>query len=331
MKILMISHTCMSRTMGQPKLHALAAHPDVDLTALVPDRMNTYGTWKTAEAPDAPPFRFVVGRTRWQNLMNQWYLLHYADSLTGLLRDGRPDVVDIWEEPWSLACAQTVALARRHCPQAKIIVETEQNTYKRLPPPFQQFQTYSLRHADSVVARNSEAVAVLRRKGYAGPVSVVPNAVECGLFQPQPAPERAVRRRDLGWGAPQDFVFGYVGRLVPEKGIADALDALDALPGNARLAVIGDAAHAMPSALGQGAGVSMLNAVMLARAMAAASDVPAGLADWEAKARPVVEGWQREAEGVASSRTLAGAVHPGEDFATERRIVEAAMAPESHP
>lgn len=230
----------MSKTMGQPKLHSLAAHDDVALTVLVPDRMCIYGEWQTAEVPDAPPFKFVVGRTRWQNLMNQWYLLHYADALGPLLRDCKPDVIDIWEEPWSLACAQTIWLARRLCPKAKIIVETEQNIFKKLPPPFRQFQAYSLRRADAMVARNTEAVEVLRRKGYAGPVSVVPNAVECSLFHPLPSHERAARRRDLGWGTPQDFVFGYVGRIVPEKGLADALTALAALPENARLAVVGE-------------------------------------------------------------------------------------------
>ena len=96
-----------------------------------------------------------------------------------------------------------------------------------------------------------------------------------------------------------------------------------------RVAVIGDAAHAMPSALGQGAGVSMLNAVRLAQAVIAADDVPQGLAAWEATARPVVEQWQREAEGVARGRSLAGAVHPGTDFATERRVARV-PATESH-
>ena len=85
-----------------------------------------------------------------------------------------------------------------------------------------------------------------------------------------------------------------------------------------RVAVIGDAAHAMPSALGQGAGVSMMNAMELADAVAGAPDVETGLATWEARLRPVIEQWQREAETVANQRTLDGAVHPGADFDVER-------------
>ncbi len=85
-----------------------------------------------------------------------------------------------------------------------------------------------------------------------------------------------------------------------------------------RVAVVGDAAHVMPSSLGQGAGVSMLNAVTLARSVADAADVPAALAGWEVEMRPVVEAWQRRAEAVASSRHLSGARHPGTDFDAEK-------------
>ena len=89
-----------------------------------------------------------------------------------------------------------------------------------------------------------------------------------------------------------------------------------------RVAVVGDAAHVMPSSLGQGAGVSMMNAVALAQAAGAGRDVPGALAAWEAEMRPVVEAWQRRAEQVASSRTLSAARHPGEDFDAEKPQAE---------
>lgn len=85
-----------------------------------------------------------------------------------------------------------------------------------------------------------------------------------------------------------------------------------------RVAVVGDAAHVMPSSLGQGAGVSMMNALALAEAVDAGRDVPAALGAWEAEMRPVVEAWQRRAEGVASARHLSGTRHPGADFDAER-------------
>ncbi len=84
-----------------------------------------------------------------------------------------------------------------------------------------------------------------------------------------------------------------------------------------RVAVVGDAAHAMPSSLGQGAGVSMLNALKLAEAVGGPSGVEAGLSGWEDTMRPIVDQWQRQAEQVATQRSLAGARHPGHDLAAE--------------
>lgn len=241
MKVLLVSHTCMSRTAGQPKLHRLAAFSDIELTALVPDRMCFYhGKWETAETPENPAFRFVVGRARWQYVGKQWYLQRYPDALRRLLCETRYDVVDFWQEPWSLVSAQGVWLTRRLCPQAKILIETEQNIYKRLPPPFQQFQDYTLKRADLMVARNREAAEVLRRKGYRGPARVVPNAVDCELFTLRSEGEREESRVALGWGGAEDFIVGYVGRLVPEKGLAEAVEALAHLPQAARLVFVGE-------------------------------------------------------------------------------------------
>lgn len=225
--------------MGQPKLYCLAAYPDLELTALVPDRMLTYGQWQDAEVPQNAPFRFVAGHTRWRSIFKQWYLLHYPNSLGRLLAETQPDIVDIWEEPWGLVTAQTIWLTKLLCPLAKIVVETEQNIFKHLPPPFAQFQKYSLANADMMIARTDEAKDVLRRKGYLKTVGVVPNAVDTDAFMPLLSDERRQVRQKLGWGSDDDFVIGYVGRLVPEKGLLDALGAVSLLPKNARLVFVG--------------------------------------------------------------------------------------------
>lgn len=60
-----------------------------------------------------------------------------------------------------------------------------------------------------------------------------------------------------------------------------------------RVAIVGDAAHAMSPQLGQGACVGMTNAVALGQALDLYSDVPSALRAWERSERPVTDATQR--------------------------------------
>ncbi len=60
-----------------------------------------------------------------------------------------------------------------------------------------------------------------------------------------------------------------------------------------RVAVLGDAAHAMPPYLGQGAGHAMMNALGLAVAVEDAPDLATALDIWERRERPLTEHTQR--------------------------------------
>ena len=233
-RVLLISHTCQSRTEGQPKARFLGTMPDIELKVLTPDRWRHYGNWRRAEPaePDAG-FDLLIAQARWPWAgPAQWYL-HWYPSLRKVLADFQPHIIDLWEEPWGLVSAHACLIRNRMLPGTKIICETEQNVCKKLPFPFERFRRYSLQSADFLVARNSEAIQVARQAGYAECAAVVPNAVDAELFRPAP---RAADDLPLGTDG---FVVGYVGRLVEEKGLADLIDALALCPANVRLVLVG--------------------------------------------------------------------------------------------
>jgi 2-polyprenyl-6-methoxyphenol hydroxylase-like FAD-dependent oxidoreductase len=60
-----------------------------------------------------------------------------------------------------------------------------------------------------------------------------------------------------------------------------------------RAAVIGDAAHALPPNIGQGAGCGMMNGLSLAVYLDRYPDVPSALAAWEDAERPITDHTQR--------------------------------------
>src|SRR5262249_29264299 len=72
-----------------------------------------------------------------------------------------------------------------------------------------------------------------------------------------------------------------------------------------RVAIIGDAAHAMPPTIGQGAGLAMMNALGLAVALETAPSVEDALKIWEKTERPLTEHTQNYATNLAKTRKLA--------------------------
>ena len=60
-----------------------------------------------------------------------------------------------------------------------------------------------------------------------------------------------------------------------------------------KVAVIGDAAHALPPNIGQGGGCAMMNALALAVHLDRDKDVPKALAEWERAERPITDHTQR--------------------------------------
>jgi glycosyltransferase involved in cell wall biosynthesis len=268
MRVLLIAHNCQSLTEGQPKAVELAKIPDIELMVLTPNRWRHYGRWRSPQVPDqssVPPderFQYVTGRVMWPWINKAQSYLHWYPDLKEILRDFRPDIIDLWEEPWSMVSAHTCRLRNRILPGAKIISETEQNINKQLPPPFENLRQFSLESADFCIARNREAMQILRLKGYNGAGEVVPNAVDETLFRPL---DKAKCRKDLGVNG---FVVGYIGRLVEEKGLLEMVEALPFCDDSVNLLFIGggpmrDVLQARAGAMGTSTRVRFIDAVPL--------------------------------------------------------------------
>jgi phosphatidylinositol alpha-1,6-mannosyltransferase len=149
------------------------------------------------------------------------HLMWYADL--GRVLDASWDVVHCWEEPYVLAGAQ---VARRTPRDARLVIASFQNLAKQYPWPFSAFERATMARADGWIAFGQTVHDTLAaRRGYAGkPSRVIPPGVDVIRFRPDDDARRRILDR-LGW-APADRVVGFLGRFVPEKGIALLLEAL---------------------------------------------------------------------------------------------------------
>jgi len=71
-----------------------------------------------------------------------------------------------------------------------------------------------------------------------------------------------------------------------------------------RVAIVGDAAHAMTPTLGQGAGTAMMNALALAVALERGPTIERALEEWEQRERPLTEHTQDCSAEIAAERRL---------------------------
>ncbi len=92
--------------------------------------------------------------------------------------------------------------------------------------PVSLLEGYNLKNTDGIVAGNQDGEDILRQRGYAGPIKVMPQlGIDETLFKPESQPEL---QQKLGISA-DDFVVGFVGRFVDEKGILTLNQALGGL------------------------------------------------------------------------------------------------------
>jgi glycosyltransferase involved in cell wall biosynthesis len=182
---------------------------------------NDLGTMRLQVA-DGEPCPVVALPAR---LTNQVHVFFYGRRLRSLLRQGW-DVVHCWEEPYILAGAQVAWWLPRGTP---LVYRTAQSLPKRYPPPFNALERFAMRRAAGwICSGRTVADNLAARPGYAGkPMRRIPLGVDLEAFRPDPAAAAAVRR-ELGWddGPP---VVGFLGRLVPEKGIDLLTRVLDGL------------------------------------------------------------------------------------------------------
>lgn len=196
----------------------LRARHGHDVHLVCPPSWPEGGSVVAATADSDVPVHVVPVRGRRHPILF-WYA---AAGLRRVIRDLRPEVVDLHEEPYSLAVAAALRVVRREAPEARLCLYTAQNILKRYPPPFRQLERRALAAAGAAYPCSSEAGRVLRTKGFTGSLHVLPLGVSLG-HEPAAGSADGMLR------------VAFLGRFVPEKGadvalraFARAADGLDA-------------------------------------------------------------------------------------------------------
>ncbi len=142
----------------------------------------------------------------------------------------RPDIIHAEEEPDSLAALQIALAQRVFAPKSKLVLYTWQNVDRPKRWYVKAVLRAALNASDAVLCANREAAELLERSGYRKPVRVLPAiGVDTRLFTPLP-----------NQAHDGTFTVGFVGRLVPEKGVDTFIEAVAQIEPRVRLWIIGE-------------------------------------------------------------------------------------------
>ena len=208
---------------NRTKLRALAAL-GVEVTAVVPERwISKDGVAQTATASNENGVRVIPIPVR--GLPAQPGLLLWNPKvLRKQLTDLKPDLLHIEEEPWTQPAAIGVRTARRLGVPGVIAIADSLPGGRTIGQRLRRERT--LRQAAGVVGANSLALALATKRRPTLPRAVIP---PLGITPPE---GRAHERQ-------AELAIGFVGRLVPERGLDLLFRACVNLAGKWMLTVIG--------------------------------------------------------------------------------------------
>lgn len=223
MKILVASHTYIV-DLNCEKLRALSRlQSDIEVTVVVPKKWRPGGIQNKiieTEYRDEGNFRIVPVSNYSQNHQG---LLTFGSDLINLLGKFRPNIIHVEQGSRGLAYAQMITLNALLGLKAKNVFFTWWNLPYNLKFPVSVLENYNLDNSHGIISGNQDGAEILRDRGYEGPIKVMPQlGVDETLFTPKAQPKLAAK---VGLES-GEFVIGFVGRFVPEKGIMTLLDAL---------------------------------------------------------------------------------------------------------
>lgn len=219
----------------------LAKYPDIDLRLVVPKYWRWGGrTFTFCGSDQASGYQVSGFKVIFPGYSHRSF---YTEGLRKVVFQFEPQIIHVFQEPWSLFAFQAAYLKNRYAPEARFGFLTWENhavdhTNLRMAFLHERVERYVLDTADFATPVTENALRILGEKGFQGRTEVILWGINEALFGRLNKKAKQILRRQFGIESSQ--VVGYVGRLVEEKGVLDLVQAVSAIPGSVSILLVGN-------------------------------------------------------------------------------------------
>ncbi|MGI8495674.1 MAG: glycosyltransferase family 4 protein [Pyrinomonadaceae bacterium] len=203
-RVLRIAHASLTPALRGRERGIALRFPEIEMEVITAPRWLEAGI--DTETVSSDLFPVHTARTFFSKHMQLF--AYDPRPIIKALRRHRPHIIDMDHEPYSVPCAEVISLRNRCAPTTPIVMQAAQNIYKDYPLPFSLLEKRALKQIDAAYMCSEAARDVLREKGFDKPTRIVPFGVDTEMF-----------RCDEKCEPQETFTIGYVGRLLPAKGL----------------------------------------------------------------------------------------------------------------
>ena len=153
-------------------------------------------------------------------------------KIISIAKTFKPDVLHLFEEPFSFVCSEFISIFKMFSPNTKLIIESFENLDVVQRNIFHYIQKFNLKNTDLLINIPQEGELIWRSRGFRGCIKKGNVGVDTKKFFKNYEFLKNKERLRIG----------YVGRVTPEKGLDTLIEAFLALINggfNVELSVVG--------------------------------------------------------------------------------------------
>lgn len=236
MNLVIISHAYVYAPY-RAKVEALAEHKDLNITLITPEFGLEGGGQKVYASPyEGKAYKHIILSGLFTGKLNFFIFRNLKKTLQSL----NPDIILLEEEYWTQVAAQVSYVTNKFLPKTKLILLSQENIChiweSEAKSPYQKIRYASFHLLEKFIIPKLDALVfqfpevwqdfdqrmlALKFKGLKGTFPQLGVDYERFAKSTQATILNDIRK-NLYIKA-EDFVYGYIGRLTPEKGIEDMI------------------------------------------------------------------------------------------------------------